>query len=634
MGKMSPGLTYTDAELAAWRDREANGYTVPTHAGGDWASVISRSNDIFNGVVDDYKTDLLTDAWTNSKMTYTPSAALRFLITGEADYGLLAKDRLLTQIRMPLADWSQYSTAKHLDTDIWFSGNWYTRLFYIFDYTKSLLTQAEKTELETWFMEGATFYKDCLQNHYVTEFPNRALEDYTVTGNFAASGAMRDINTPSSYTHEEPEPLAVNRKNRFSYLSNEYRNSMAHVAMGMSMWANYSNDATLLLHTKIFFEEVIKYSIFPDCTGNEYHRNGNYGIQSTGTAWYHPIMVEFLVWHADLRRRAGDDSFYEYETTEGLWGTEVGGNNGVGKGTKSIRNIIETMYENHTQSYVRHSTTPADTGKTVLDSFRGTDYRLPEVSLSLANLYYKEWKIRKMYLNQVGEPYIAGMGLSSYAGLAWGGNLGQLAATPFMWYEMEEFIYSETDAGADQSIYLPLTSTIISGSVVQGTGTITSTVWTQISGPNTAGLSGDSTMTLTASGLIEGTYVFRLTITDDSPSSSYDDVTIVVNPITSPTVNAGNDQYVNLPLVDYEIVGSAVANSGSLTSTIWTKISGPTVTMSGETTTTLTLNDLQLGTYVFRLTATSDVPLVSYDEIEIEVHDEIMYFGVRSNINL
>lgn len=85
------------------------------------------------------------------------------------------------------------------------------------------------------------------------------------------------------------------------------------------------------------------------------------------------------------------------------------------------------------------------------------------------------------------------------------------------------------NAGPDTSIRLPVSSKQFTGTVTQGTYPIASTVWTQVSGPNTATLTNATTLTMTASGLIEGSYVFKLTATDNRGNTGNDNVSLTVN---------------------------------------------------------------------------------------------------------
>ena len=59
------------------------------------------------------------------------------------------------------------------------------------------------------------------------------------------------------------------------------------------------------------------------------------------------------------------------------------------------------------------------------------------------------------------------------------------------------------------------------------------------------------TATLTASNLLQGIYVFELTVTDNGGNTATDQVTITVNPAAvnqNPTANAGTDQSLTLPV--------------------------------------------------------------------------------------
>jgi endoglucanase Acf2 len=91
------------------------------------------------------------------------------------------------------------------------------------------------------------------------------------------------------------------------------------------------------------------------------------------------------------------------------------------------------------------------------------------------------------------------------------------------------------NAGADKAITLPTNSVVINGTGTDSDGTISSYTWTQVSGPSTATLSGAATANLTASALVAGTYVFRLTVTDNGAATGSDDVNVVVNPATTST---------------------------------------------------------------------------------------------------
>lgn len=96
------------------------------------------------------------------------------------------------------------------------------------------------------------------------------------------------------------------------------------------------------------------------------------------------------------------------------------------------------------------------------------------------------------------------------------------------------------NAGLDKTITLPSNSAVINGSGTDSDGTITSYSWTKISGSTTT-LSNSNSINLSVSNLLAGTYVFRLTVTDNKGAKGNDDVKItVVNPQTTQVTSNGN----------------------------------------------------------------------------------------------
>ncbi|MDC6352790.1 PQQ-dependent sugar dehydrogenase, partial [Zeaxanthinibacter sp. PT1] len=91
------------------------------------------------------------------------------------------------------------------------------------------------------------------------------------------------------------------------------------------------------------------------------------------------------------------------------------------------------------------------------------------------------------------------------------------------------------NAGPDRAITLPANSLTLNGAGSDPDGGNVSFAWTEISHPGTpATLTDANTANLTASGLVEGTYVFRLTVTDDESATAFDEVSVTVNPEPSP----------------------------------------------------------------------------------------------------
>ncbi len=150
------------------------------------------------------------------------------------------------------------------------------------------------------------------------------------------------------------------------------------------------------------------------------------------------------------------------------------------------------------------------------------------------------------------------------------------------------------NAGPNQTITLPISSVTLNGS--GSTGTITSYLWTRVSGPNTPTITTPTAVSTTVTGLIQGTYTFRLSVNGAASTSQ---VTITVNSAT-PVANAGANQTITLPTSSVTLNGSA--STGTITSYLWTRVSGPnTPTITTPTAVSTTVTGLVQGTYTFRL---------------------------------
>jgi Secretion system C-terminal sorting domain/Bacterial Ig domain/Right handed beta helix region len=175
------------------------------------------------------------------------------------------------------------------------------------------------------------------------------------------------------------------------------------------------------------------------------------------------------------------------------------------------------------------------------------------------------------------------------------------------------------NAGADQTITLPTSSVTLSGSGTDADGTIASYTWTRISGPNTPTIVSPSSASTNVTGLIAGTYVFRLTVTDNLGATGFDDITVIVN--TPPTANAGADQTITLPTSSVTLSGSGSDPDGTIASYAWTRISGPnTPTIVSPSSASTNVTGLIAGTYVFRLTVTDNRGATGFDEVTVTVN--------------
>ena len=96
------------------------------------------------------------------------------------------------------------------------------------------------------------------------------------------------------------------------------------------------------------------------------------------------------------------------------------------------------------------------------------------------------------------------------------------------------------NAGADLQITLPTNQIVLMGSGTDSDGTITGYAWAQVTGPNSATLASPNAQNTTVTGLIQGVYLFRLTVTDNSQGVKTDDVLVTVNGVVPTSGNPAN----------------------------------------------------------------------------------------------
>jgi lysophospholipase L1-like esterase len=99
-------------------------------------------------------------------------------------------------------------------------------------------------------------------------------------------------------------------------------------------------------------------------------------------------------------------------------------------------------------------------------------------------------------------------------------------------------------AGADQDVYQINGGGIasLSASASYSSGTITSYTWSKVSG-GSATITSPSSVNTTVTGLVSGSYVFEVSVTDNLGNTDNDDV--IINVQAPPIVNAGSNQSIS-----------------------------------------------------------------------------------------
>src|SRR5690606_11509525 len=166
------------------------------------------------------------------------------------------------------------------------------------------------------------------------------------------------------------------------------------------------------------------------------------------------------------------------------------------------------------------------------------------------------------------------------------------------------------DGGGNKVVTLPTSSTTLNGSGEDEDGSINLFTGSQVSGPSTATTTSLTQPDLTISNLVEGVYLFRLTVTYDKGSTGFDEVSVLVQPTPAnqpPTADAGANKVITLPVNSEILDGSGNDPDGSIATYFWEQRTGPsTATISATGAEDLTVTNMIEGTYVFRLTVTDN----------------------------
>ena len=180
------------------------------------------------------------------------------------------------------------------------------------------------------------------------------------------------------------------------------------------------------------------------------------------------------------------------------------------------------------------------------------------------------------------------------------------------------------NAGADQTIPLPVNATILSGSGTDPDGFIVGYLWTKVSGPAAGTITNPGTSATSVTGLVQGTYRFELRVTDNNGAIDRDTMQVTVNaaPNVLPTAIAGPDQTITLPVNSATLAGIGFDPDGSIVAYTWKQLSGPSnnVLFALNTATTYA-NGLVAGTYEFELTVTDNLGGTDKDSVKVIVND-------------
>ncbi|XP_065898238.1 dyslexia-associated protein KIAA0319-like protein [Dysidea avara] len=175
-------------------------------------------------------------------------------------------------------------------------------------------------------------------------------------------------------------------------------------------------------------------------------------------------------------------------------------------------------------------------------------------------------------------------------------------------------------------LHLPTSSTILDGSSSTDDYKAEKMTykWEEVSGPLETHLPSSTDPVLTLRGLVAGTYILKLTVTDvDGVShSTTANITVVPSVDNPPVAKAGGAQVLVWPNNHITLYGNASFDDNGIVSYNWQKTVGPSVDILGSTNPIVQLKNLQKGEYVFTLTVADASGQHSATEVSVAVLEE------------
>lgn len=192
------------------------------------------------------------------------------------------------------------------------------------------------------------------------------------------------------------------------------------------------------------------------------------------------------------------------------------------------------------------------------------------------------------------------------------------------------------NAGVDQTIpvswkYMPFLNG--TKSTDGGNGWIAKFRWTKISGPSAFWFENSAVAKTKANGLVAGTYVFRLTVTDNDGNTAFDDVKVTMTNSSKgssgggsttggPIANAGPDEVIPRSW-RYEPTLNGTSKPGGdgwIAKWKWTQVSGgPAWFYPNSSDPKPKITGLAVGTYVFRVTVTDNKGRTDSDDVKVTI---------------
>lgn len=434
------GLHFTDVEVQIWRERAEKGPyreqgDVSGNSPGDWER-ISANAEAFMDDPEDSRWEPDFDDCIPRGDDHEPSmsdsdklrdAAFYALVMDDEAVARTVVDELVAQANEDEADFGdedRFCPDEVRDSHPHYVlAQWLTKVLYAFDYTKGWATDDEQDQVRDWLADAAAFLLPESEAVFDRLFEDRQNGDYTPTNE-------PDYSQVGFYGSQET-----------STYSRHYNNRWGNIYRFIGLVGVEQSDERFIEAGKRWAKEFLVYSVYPDGWMAEFRRwlpnKGSNAGHELGYTYTANVLGQMITL-ADALARAGDTELYDFETSDGLYGTEGG--------PKSYLFAIESMGRYLDGTYERYGTNKSSRNGDedyLIDSVfeNGEYYSVHDVMFAPANLYYDSDYIRDIYTR-------TGKGMPGYpedeapngSHTVWAGESGTLPGVLFMFGGMEDLI--------------------------------------------------------------------------------------------------------------------------------------------------------------------------------------------------
>lgn len=382
------GLHFTSEEIDIWRTRKSTGPYKE-----DWDAILSKATAWKNNPGPRFQ------GWTSTTSCYSGSsapsnrsfddglrdAAFVYLITGESSYRDAVRTALLQQIKVAGTNFSD--TKRWCPTTATLNGYgdyltpWVRKLVYAYSYIKDNIAAAERSTLDSWFINAGRHFDTVLHNVVKKRFPNRYQDNYSCS--YPCPGESIGLTNYAGYTVY-----------RFGEAWNNKGTSKNATVAAIGVLLK---DQTLINNSTRYVKEWIKYGTYPGGQVHDQFRWG--GVYASSSAspqhgfLYSGLTIGSIISAADHIARAGDLSLYNFETSDGMFGSHGG--------PKSLKRVLQHFAGMANGTVKEYASSSATTNSgLIIDRENESQFgqtRVEYVNITPANVYYKDATIALAY---------------------------------------------------------------------------------------------------------------------------------------------------------------------------------------------------------------------------------------------